>query len=102
MFVCCLGSLETSFLSFSKLATLALEPSGTTAGTHLIDSNEMFENEPIHQGVDTLATCVQNAQQFYNYGTVGILKGLSKNGPILPKMEKRPGSPPACDFNPKS
>ena len=29
-----------------------------------IDSNEMFENEAIHQGVDTLATCVQNAQQF--------------------------------------
>ncbi len=35
-----------------------------------IDSNEMFENEAIHQGVDTLTTCVQNV--------VGLLEDCSR------------------------
>ena len=34
---------------------------GLAADLVTIDSNEMFGNEAIHQGVDTLATCVQRA-----------------------------------------
>ena len=40
-----------------------------------IDSNEMFGNEAIHQGVDTLATCVQRALKRCPFCTLALFWG---------------------------
>ena len=50
-----------------------LLPSACLGFIVTIDSNEMFGNEAIHQGVDTLTTCVQKMPILYFSLVLGTL-----------------------------